>query len=57
VFRYGNLYKIRIPDVEKKIVQSRIDIAEDIKLPGLWMQEGFMMNWLSGPVRTHRSLK
>jgi hypothetical protein len=50
VFRYGNLYKIRIPDVEKKIVQSRIDIAEDIKLPGLWMQEGFMMNWLSGPV-------
>lgn len=46
-YRYGNLYKISIPDVEKKIVQTRIDIAEDMKLPGFWMQEGFIMNWLS----------
>ncbi len=46
-YRYGNLYKISIPDVEKKIVQARIDIAEDMKLPGFWMQEGFIMNWLS----------
>ena len=48
-FRYGNLYKISIPDVEKKIAQSKIDIAEDMKVPGLWMQEGFLMNWLAEP--------
>ncbi len=51
-YRYGNLYKISVPDVEKKIVQSKIDIAEDMKVPGLWMQEGFMMNWLSGQSST-----
>ena len=48
-FRYGNLYKISIPNVEKKIVQSKIDIAEDMEVPGLWMQEGFLMNWLAEP--------
>jgi hypothetical protein len=47
--RYGNLYKISMPDIEKKIVQNKIDIAEDMKVPGLWMQEGFIMNWLSAP--------
>jgi len=51
-FRYGNLYKISIPDVEKKIAQSRIDLAEDMKVPGLWMQEGFLMNWLAEPGTT-----
>ncbi|HOX74241.1 MAG TPA: hypothetical protein PLB27_05980 [Bacteroidales bacterium] len=51
-YRYGNFYKISIPDVEKKIVQSKIDIAEDMKVPGLWMQEGFIMNWLSGQCST-----
>lgn len=48
-FRYGNLYKISIPDVEKMIVQNKIDIAEDMKVPGLWMQEGFILNWLAAP--------
>ncbi|HBE43084.1 MAG TPA: hypothetical protein DDW27_18135, partial [Bacteroidales bacterium] len=48
-FRYGNLYKISVPDVEKKIVQNKIDIAEDMNVPGLWMQEGFIMNWLAEP--------
>ena len=48
-YRYGNLYKISIPDVEKQIVQSKTDIAEDMKVTGLRMQEGFMMNWLSDP--------
>ena len=48
-FRYGNLYKISIPDVEKKIAQTKIDLAEDMKVPGLWMQEGFLLNWLAEP--------
>src|SRR5688500_19941579 len=41
-FRYGNLFKISVPDVELSIAQSKVDIAEDMKVPGLWMQEGFM---------------
>ena len=49
--RYGNLFKISMPDVEKKIVQSKIDIAEDLKIPGLWMQEGFLWNWLASSAR------
>jgi hypothetical protein len=40
--RYGNLYKMALPDVEKTIAQSKINIAEDIGMPGLSLQEGFM---------------
>ena len=39
--RYGNLYKINIPDLEKNILQSKINIAEDMGMTGLQMQEGF----------------
>lgn len=40
--RYGNLFKISVPDVASTIIQNKIDIAESLELPGLWMQEGFM---------------
>ena len=46
-YRYGNLYKIAIPDVEKNILQGKVDIAEDMGFPGLLMQEGFMNGLLS----------
>ncbi len=39
---YGNLYKMSIPNVEYTIAQSKIDVAEDLQLPGLSMQEGFL---------------
>ena len=39
--RYGNLYKLNIPDLEKDIMQSKVNIAEDMGLTGLQMQEGF----------------
>ena len=45
--QYGNLYKIAIPDVERNILQSKIDIAEDMGFPGLLMQEGFISGLLS----------
>jgi len=48
-YRYGNLYKLAIPDVEKTIMQSKVDLAEDIGIPGLIMQEGFLSGLLSGP--------
>ena len=47
-FSYGNLFKMAIPDVEKTILQNKVDIAEDMGIPGLLMQEGFIANLLSG---------
>ena len=36
-----------IPDVGKNILQSKVDIAEDLGMPGLLMQEGFITNLIS----------
>ncbi len=47
--RYGNLFKIAIPDVEKTIAQSKVDIAEDLGIPGLSMQEGFLSGLSGNP--------
>lgn len=46
-YRYGNLYRINIPDLEKSIAQSKVDLADKLGIPGLKMQEGFF-NSLSG---------
>ena len=46
-YRYGNLYKMALPNMEKTILQSKLDIAEDMGIPGLVMQEGFMTALLS----------
>jgi hypothetical protein len=40
--RYGNLFKIAVPNVEYTLAQSKVDIADDMKIPGLKVQEGFM---------------
>jgi hypothetical protein len=40
--RYGNLFKIAVPNVEYTIAQSKVDIADDMKIPGLTVQEGFV---------------
>jgi len=48
LYSYGNLFKMAIPDVEKNILQSKVDIAEDMGIPGLLMQEGFIANLISG---------
>lgn len=50
--RYGNLFKISVPDVSATIIQSKVDIAEDLGLPGLWMQEGFVHELLSSAYTT-----
>ena len=47
MYRYGNLFKMAVPDVQKTILQSKIDIAEDIGITGLKVQEGFMFGLLS----------
>ena len=40
-YRYGNLYKVNVTDLENALMQSKIDIAEDMGITGLQMQEGF----------------
>ena len=40
--RYGNLFKIAVPNVDYTIAQSKVDIADDLKIPGLSLQEGFL---------------
>ncbi|MEN8230104.1 MAG: hypothetical protein ABFS38_18225, partial [Bacteroidota bacterium] len=47
-YRYGNLFKMARPQVEKSILQSKVDIAEDLGVPGLLMEEGFIKGLLSG---------
>ena len=46
-YRYGNLFKIATPNVEYTIAQSKVDIAEDLQLPGLSLQEGFLNGLLT----------
>jgi len=40
--RYGNLFKMAVPNVEYTIAQSKVDVADDMKMPGLSVQEGFL---------------
>ncbi|MEN8203751.1 MAG: hypothetical protein ABFS28_14230 [Bacteroidota bacterium] len=51
-YRYGNLFKLARPQVEKTILQSKVDIAEDMGIPGLLMEEGFLYGLLSGSYKT-----
>jgi hypothetical protein len=49
--QYGNLYLISQPDVAKSIAQNKIDIAEELGIPGLSLAEGFLNAWLKARVR------
>jgi hypothetical protein len=48
--QYGNLFELSLPDVTKAIAQNKVDTAEELGIPGLDMQEGFLAALLSGPV-------
>ena len=43
---YGNLFKLTLPDADYTIAQSKLDIADDMNIPGLSLQEGFITNLL-----------
>lgn len=51
-FRYGNLFKMAAPDVQPTILQSKIDVAEDLGYPGLLLQEGFITQLFSENYKT-----
>lgn len=40
--RYGNLFRLSVPDADYTIAQSKLDIADDMNIPGLSLEEGFM---------------
>ncbi len=44
--RHGNLFLIGQPDVAAAIAQNKADIAEELGLPGLVLDEGFLDAWL-----------
>ncbi len=39
-YRYGNLFKMEVPDVPASIAQNKVDMAEELGIPGLTLQEG-----------------
>jgi hypothetical protein len=47
--QYGNLFELSLPDVARTIAQNKVDTAEELGLPGLDMQEGFLAALLAGP--------
>ncbi|MDR1501169.1 MAG: hypothetical protein LBT43_01770, partial [Prevotella sp.] len=49
---YGNLYKTAIPTIESTILQSKVDVAEDVGVPGLYLQEGFFSGLLASAYAT-----
>jgi len=48
-YGYGNLFQMSLPDVAGTILQNKVDIAEELGVPGLWMEEGFLDGLMSSP--------
>ncbi len=49
--RYGNLFQMSLPNPEYSIAQNKLDMAEELGMPGFWMQEGFLNGLLKAPYR------
>ncbi len=47
--QHGSLFLIGQPDVGRAIAQNKADIAEELGLPGLVVDEGFFKAWLERP--------
>lgn len=47
--QYGNLFHLSLPDVARTIAQNKVDTAEELGIPGLLMEEGFLDGLLSMP--------
>ena len=54
-FRYGNLFKKAVADIDRTILQSKLDVAEDMGFPGLVMQEGFISELINSEYEILRS--
>ncbi len=49
--QYGNLFLLSSPDVAKTIAQGKLDTAEELGIPGLLLEEGFLAAWLKSAAR------
>jgi hypothetical protein len=49
--QYGNLFQLSTPDAARTIAQNKVDTAEELGIPGLEMQEGFLAALLAGPAQ------
>jgi hypothetical protein len=47
--RYGNLFKTTSSSPEPAIIRSKFDIAEDLGMRGLFLQEGFVNELINAP--------
>ncbi|MGN6434970.1 MAG: COG1470 family protein [Agriterribacter sp.] len=47
--RYGNLFRMNIPDQQTAILQAKVNLAEALEIPGLQMQEGFLNGLMAQP--------
>jgi hypothetical protein len=47
--RYGNLFQLSMPNPEYSIAQNKLDMAEELGMPGFWMEEGFLNGLLQEP--------
>lgn len=50
--RYGSLYKMGRPDLENSLAHHKADVAEDLGISGLSMQEGFLAELFAAPYET-----
>jgi hypothetical protein len=49
--QYGNLFQLSTPDAARTIAQNKVDTAEELGIPGLEMQEGFLAALLASPAQ------
>lgn len=47
--RYGNLFRLNLPDQQAVILQAKVNLAEALEIPGLQLQEGFLSGLLAQP--------
>jgi hypothetical protein len=49
--QYGNLFQLSLPDMARTIAQHKVDTAEELGIPGLEMEEGFLAALLAAPAK------
>jgi hypothetical protein len=49
--QYGNFFQMSVPNVDAAIRQAKVDMAEELGVPGLSMAEGFIQGYLGGPLQ------
>ncbi len=51
-FQYGNIFQMATADVPLSILQAKLETAEELGLPGLVLEEGFLSRFLGASCRS-----